>query len=119
MFVKKFSIKALQNSFVIIIVPEQIGALAAKFCKAFNRNDAAAVAAFCTEDVVYRSSKQRWEHITKIRKHYGYSDMTEPAVGFRLTRWPHTVCAGPIGRIVLNARGETRYVSLYQKWEEL
>jgi hypothetical protein len=26
----------------------------------------------------YRSSKQRWEHITKIREYYGYSDMTEP-----------------------------------------
>lgn len=26
----------------------------------------------------YRSSKQRWEHVTKIREHYGYSDLTEP-----------------------------------------
>ena len=40
----------------------------------------------------YRSSKQRWEHITKIREHYGYSDMTEPLVGFRLTRWLYGLC---------------------------
>jgi uncharacterized protein (TIGR02246 family) len=31
---------------------QQIGASAAKFCEAFNRNDAAAVAAFYTEDAV-------------------------------------------------------------------
>jgi Domain of unknown function (DUF4158) len=35
----------------------------------------------------YRSSKQRWEDISKIREHYGYSDMTDPLVGFQLTRW--------------------------------
>ena len=40
----------------------------------------------------YRSSKQRWEHITKIREYYGYSDMTEPLVGFRLTRWLYGLC---------------------------
>jgi hypothetical protein len=34
----------------------------------------------------YRFSKQRWEHVTKIREHYGYSDITEPRAGFRLTR---------------------------------
>ena len=33
-----------------------------------------------------------WEHITKIREHYGYSDMTEPLVGFRLTRWLYGLC---------------------------
>jgi hypothetical protein len=40
----------------------------------------------------YRSSKQRWEHISKIREHYGYSDITEPLVGFRLTRWLYGLC---------------------------
>jgi hypothetical protein len=30
----------------------------------------------------YRSSKQRWEHITKIREHYGYSEITEPWSAF-------------------------------------
>ena len=30
----------------------------------------------------YRSSKQRWEHITKIREHCGYSDVTEPWSAF-------------------------------------
>src|SRR5271157_5494449 len=40
----------------------------------------------------YWSSKQRWEHITKIREHYGYSDLTEPRVGFRLTRWLYGLC---------------------------
>jgi Domain of unknown function (DUF4158) len=28
----------------------------------------------------------------KIREHYGYSDMTEPLVGFRLTRWLYGLC---------------------------
>jgi Domain of unknown function (DUF4158) len=40
----------------------------------------------------YRSSKQRWEHISKIREHYGYSDITERLVGFRLTRWLYGLC---------------------------
>jgi hypothetical protein len=40
----------------------------------------------------YRSSKQRWEHVTKIREHYGYSDLTEPRVVFRLTRWLYGLC---------------------------
>ena len=40
----------------------------------------------------YRSSKQRWEHVTKIREHYGYSDFTEPRVVFRLTRWLYGLC---------------------------
>jgi hypothetical protein len=40
----------------------------------------------------YQSSKQRWEHVAKIREHYGYSDLTEPRVGFRLTRWLYGLC---------------------------
>ena len=35
---------------VPLIVAQQIGALAAKFDEAFNRNDAGGVAAFFTED---------------------------------------------------------------------
>jgi len=40
----------------------------------------------------YRSSKQRWEHVAKIREHYGYSDLSEPRVVFRLTRWLYGLC---------------------------
>jgi hypothetical protein len=35
----------------------------------------------------YRKGEQREEHVTKIRKRYGYGDFTEPRVGFRMTRW--------------------------------
>ena len=34
----------------------------------------------------YRDGEQREEHVTKIRKHYGYGDIAEPRVGFRMTR---------------------------------
>jgi ketosteroid isomerase-like protein len=37
---------------VRLIAAQQIGAWAAKFNEAFDRNDAAGVAAFCTEDAV-------------------------------------------------------------------
>jgi hypothetical protein len=40
----------------------------------------------------YRSGKQRWEHVAKIREHYGYSDFSEPRVVFRLTRWLYGLC---------------------------
>src|ERR1700693_2782058 len=32
--------------------------------------------ATCEDLQTYRSSKQHWEHITKIREHYGYNDLT-------------------------------------------
>jgi Domain of unknown function (DUF4158) len=40
----------------------------------------------------YRKGEQREEHVTKIRKRYGYGDITEPRVGFRMTRWLYGVC---------------------------
>ena len=40
----------------------------------------------------YRKGEQREEHVTKIRKRYGYCDITEPRVGFRMTRWLYGVC---------------------------
>jgi hypothetical protein len=40
----------------------------------------------------YRDGEQREEHVTKIRKHYGYGDIAEPRVGFRMTRWLYGVC---------------------------
>ena len=40
----------------------------------------------------YRTGKQRWEHVAQIRNHFGYSDITEPVVGFRLTRWLYVLC---------------------------
>jgi hypothetical protein len=41
---------------------------------------------------VYRTGKQRWEHVAQIRDHFGYSDITEPLVGFRLARWLYVLC---------------------------
>jgi hypothetical protein len=40
----------------------------------------------------YRKGEQREEHVTKIRKRYGYGDITKPRVGFRMTRWLYGVC---------------------------
>ncbi len=40
----------------------------------------------------YRAGKQRWEHAAQIRINFGYSDITEPRVGFRLTRWLYVLC---------------------------
>ena len=40
----------------------------------------------------YRKGEQREEHVTKIRKRYGYGDITEPRVGLRMTRWLYGVC---------------------------
>jgi TnpA family transposase len=40
----------------------------------------------------YRTGEQRWDHITKIRVYYGYSDITEPRVSFRLSRWLYGLC---------------------------
>src|SRR5260370_18522259 len=39
----------------------------------------------------YRKGEQREEHVTKIRKRYGYGDITEPRVGLRMTRWLYGV----------------------------
>jgi hypothetical protein len=40
----------------------------------------------------YRKGEQREEHVTKIRKRYGYGDITEPRVGLQMTRWLYGVC---------------------------
>jgi hypothetical protein len=40
----------------------------------------------------YRAGEQRWDHVTKIRACYGYSDIAEPRVGFRLGRWLYGLC---------------------------
>jgi TnpA family transposase len=40
----------------------------------------------------YGVGKQRWEHAAHIRRHFGYSDITEPRIGFRLTRWLFVLC---------------------------
>jgi hypothetical protein len=40
----------------------------------------------------YRKGEQREEHVTKIRKRYGFGDIIEPRVGFRMTRWLYGVC---------------------------
>jgi Domain of unknown function (DUF4158) len=40
----------------------------------------------------YRTGEQRWDHVTKIRVYYGYSDITEPRVNFRLSRWLYGLC---------------------------
>lgn len=41
---------------------------------------------------VYSTGEQRWDHATEIRSHYGYVEVTERAIGFRLTRWLYALC---------------------------
>ena len=40
----------------------------------------------------YRVGEQRWLHAAEIRAHYGYVEITEPQVGWRLTRWLYALC---------------------------
>lgn len=40
----------------------------------------------------YSTGEQRWDHATEIRSHYGYVEITERTIGFRLTRWLYALC---------------------------
>ena len=40
----------------------------------------------------YGSGEQRWQHAQEIRARYGYVEITEPQVGWRLTRWLYALC---------------------------
>ena len=40
----------------------------------------------------YRTGEQHWDHANRIRTYYGYSDISEPRVGFRLSRWLYGLC---------------------------
>ncbi|MDB0554354.1 DUF4158 domain-containing protein, partial [Ralstonia solanacearum] len=40
----------------------------------------------------YRLGRQRLQHAMEIRAAYGYTEITEPRVGFRLTRWLYALC---------------------------
>jgi hypothetical protein len=40
----------------------------------------------------YGAGKQRWDHAARIQISFGYSDITEPRVGLRLTRWLYVLC---------------------------
>lgn len=42
--------------------------------------------------IAYSSDLQRQRHATEIRTCYGYIDITERRVGFRLTRWLYALC---------------------------
>jgi TnpA family transposase len=41
---------------------------------------------------VYQTGEQRWDHVQEIRDQYGYVEITEPLVGWRLTRWLYALC---------------------------
>lgn len=41
---------------------------------------------------VYRTGEQRWQHAQEIRTRYGYVDIGEPLVGWRLSRWLYALC---------------------------
>ncbi|MCL4525320.1 MAG: Tn3 family transposase [Gammaproteobacteria bacterium] len=40
----------------------------------------------------YGTGQQRWQHAQEIRAEYGYAEITEPRVGWRLTRWLYALC---------------------------
>lgn len=41
---------------------------------------------------VYSIGEQRWQHAAEIRTRYGYVEITERKIGFRLTRWLYSLC---------------------------
>ncbi|MCD8455789.1 DUF4158 domain-containing protein [Xylella taiwanensis] len=40
----------------------------------------------------YHDQRQRLRHIKEMRTRYGYVEMTERQVGYRLTRWLYMLC---------------------------
>lgn len=40
----------------------------------------------------YRASRQRLQHAAEIQTQYGYVEITERQVGYRLTRWLYALC---------------------------
>jgi len=40
----------------------------------------------------YRYADQRWEHAAEIRRRYDFRNWTNPAIGFRLSRWLYALC---------------------------
>jgi hypothetical protein len=40
----------------------------------------------------YRTGEQRWDHANEICEYYGYRDITDPIIGFRLSRWLCELC---------------------------
>ena len=40
----------------------------------------------------YRDGRTCWQHAREIRQRYGYREVTEPAVYFRLSRWLYALC---------------------------
>lgn len=40
----------------------------------------------------YSTGEQRWEHAIEIRTRCGYAEITEPLIGFRLSRWLYALC---------------------------
>lgn len=40
----------------------------------------------------YSEGEQRWQHAAEIRARYGYVEITEHQVSFRLTRWLYALC---------------------------
>ena len=40
----------------------------------------------------YSASRQRYQHAIEIRVHYGYVEITQRTIGFRLTRWLYALC---------------------------
>jgi TnpA family transposase len=40
----------------------------------------------------YSDGEQRWQHAAEIRARYGYVEITERPVGFRLARWLYALC---------------------------
>jgi hypothetical protein len=40
----------------------------------------------------YSIGEQRWQHAAEVRTRYGYVEITEHKIGFRLTRWLYSLC---------------------------
>ena len=60
-----------------------------QWCRRLRTNWTSLTSTLCRP---YQAGKQRWEPVAQIRNHFGYADITEPLVGFRLTRWLYILC---------------------------
>lgn len=40
----------------------------------------------------YRVGEQRWVHAKEIREYFGYREITDPKIGFRISRWLCALC---------------------------
>ena len=71
------------------------------------------------ETLAYSTGEQRWQHATEIRAAYGYVEITEQQVAFRLTRWLYALCwTGTDRPSVVVARSNDTLLACEAGWKK-